>query len=150
MSVCGKRKCRGVAMVETAISLPLFLVLMLATAEFGRAFMEYNSLTKSVRDAARFVANEGLYGSLGVVIITGDVQTRASNLVVYGNAAGTGTPLLPGLDTSDVTVEAPGEDDVLVRAGYDYAPIFDYLPFFDGSGITPLYHFEAVVRMRAL
>lgn len=144
------RRARGLAMIELAIVLPVLLLLIMATAEMGRAFWQYNTLTKSVRDAARHASAGGLFGSTGVVVVTTSLRTQVQNLVVYGNTAGTGAPLLDGLSTSGVTVESPGEGDVLVRSRYSYQPIFGYLPNFRGGGTSTLYDFEAVVRMRAI
>ena len=45
---------RGAVLVETVVVLPLLLALILETAEFGHAFWQYSTLTKSVRDGARF------------------------------------------------------------------------------------------------
>ena len=143
-------KSRGLAMTEMAIVLPVALILVLATADLGRAFWQYNTLTKSVRDAARYAAGQGLYGSTGNVIVTDDLRAEVQNLVVYGNTAGSGAPLLAGLITSGVSLESPGEDDILVRTTYSYAPIFGWLPNFDGGGVSTFFDFEAVVRMRAL
>ena len=41
---------RGVAIVEFVLTLPLLMLLLLATAEIGRALFQYNTLTKAVRD----------------------------------------------------------------------------------------------------
>jgi hypothetical protein len=137
-------------MTEMAIVLPVILLLLMATAELGRAFWQYNTLTKSVRDAVRYASGQGLYGSGGVVLLTDELRTAVQNLVVYGNSAGTGAPLLAGLTTSNVTLESPGDEDILVRTTYTYAPIFGLLPTFDGGGIATIFDFEAVARMRAL
>jgi Flp pilus assembly protein TadG len=89
-----KRKSlqRGTAAVEFALILPLLLVLTLMVTELGRALMQYDTLTKSVRDAARYLS----------VQTPGTHQAQARNLVVYGNTAGTGTPLVPGLSLANV------------------------------------------------
>ena len=136
-------------MTEMAIVLPVILLLTMATAELGRAFWQYNALTKSVRDAARYASNEGLRGSTGIIVVTDELRTAVQNLVVYRNTAGTGSPLLAGLTTSNVALESPGDDDILVRTAYAYAPIFGFLPTFDGGGLSTVFNFEAVVRMRA-
>ncbi len=139
-------------MVELAIVTPLMLLLIFATAEFGRAFMQYNTLTKSVRDSVRHVASRALLGQTGVVQIDAALTLEAQNLVVYGsiNAAGN-LPLLPGLTPADVTVATAGAGDIVVSASYAYQPINSVLP---GFGIGPdrssLFTFRAAVTMRAL
>jgi hypothetical protein len=137
-------------MTEFAIVLPVVLMLLLAIAEFGRAFWEYNTLTQTVRDAGRYASSQGLFGSTGVVIVTEQLRTDVANLVVYGNVTGSGAPLLDGLSPDNVTVESPGEDDILVRATYAYTPIFDFIPNFRGGGVSPFLNFEATVRMRSI
>jgi len=86
---------RGVQLVELAIVLPLFMILFAATAEFGRYFYEYTTLSKAARLGARYLVTEK------VDCANADI---ARKLVVYGNTAGTGSPILPGLLTSHVTV----------------------------------------------
>ena len=83
---------RGVALTEFALALPMLLIVMLLIIEFGRAYYQYDMLTKSVREAVRYLSVR----SPGV-----DVD-KAKNIVVYGNPAGTGTPLLPGLTLANV------------------------------------------------
>src|SRR5512143_2892217 len=84
----------GAALVEFALILPLLLLLTMITTEFGRAIYQYNTIVKSLRGAARYLS----------VQTPGDANTltAARNLVVYGNAAGTGTALVPALTTSNV------------------------------------------------
>jgi Flp pilus assembly protein TadG len=86
------RRQRGVAIVEFALVLPLLLVMTFITTEFGRAVYQYNTLAKSVRDAARYLSIQTPNSHI----------TEARNLVVYGNTAGTGDPLVLGLTTSHV------------------------------------------------
>ncbi len=82
----------GAAMIELALILPLLLLLTFITTEFGRAIYQYNSIAKSVRDAVRYLS----------VQTPGTHVNEARNLVVYGNTAGTGAPLAPGLALSHV------------------------------------------------
>ena len=42
---------RGVALVEFALILPFLLVMLVMTAELGRAIYHYGELAKSVREA---------------------------------------------------------------------------------------------------
>jgi Flp pilus assembly protein TadG len=57
------RRCRGLAIVEFVIVLPLCLMVLMAAGEFSRAFMQYNTLEKGVRDGARYVAGKASFGS---------------------------------------------------------------------------------------
>jgi len=141
-------------MIELTIALPVLLFMCLATAEFGRALFQYNTLTKSVRDGARHAANVALLGSTGVVNITdASLQTDIKTLVVHANTGGSGAILLPGLSTNDVTVTNAGGGDIQVSVAYNYQPMVGaILPDFGlaggGTGLT--FTLRATVRMRAL
>lgn len=117
---CGRQ--RGVATVEFAITLPLLMLLILATAEVGRALFQYNTLTKALRDSARYVSG-ARPGTTGVFNLTAEIRDAAQKLAVYGNAAGAGATLLPGLAPSDVTVVDSGGGYVTVSAVYDFTPM---------------------------
>jgi Flp pilus assembly protein TadG len=149
-SLHASRKQRGIAMTEFAIVLPILLILTMASAEFGRGFVQYNALTKSVRDASRYVAAKAVKGSTGVVQINATVTTQTRNLVTYGNIAGTGTPLLPGLTPGNVTVVPGPPGSVIVSAAYTYVPIFASLPLFQFGSIGTSRTLSAAVTMRAL
>lgn len=142
---------RGTATVEFAITLPVLLLLMLATAELGRLISQYNTLTKAVRDGVRYAASTAANGSTGLVYITPQIQTAVANLVVTGSVNG-GTALLPGLSTSNVTVTDAGNGYVSVSATYTYQPIVAAtLPMFGlGSPIRVAVPLSAAAVMRAL
>ncbi len=143
---------RGIAAVEFAIVLPLLLLMMLATAELGRAFYQYDTLTKAVRDGARYIAGVAYSGTTGTISLTASDIQITRNLVVYGNIAGGNTPLLPGLSASDVSVSAVDAIHVQVAAAYPYSPIFASLPTF-GLGpadLSTTFTLTADVTMRAL
>lgn len=91
-------KQKGVAIVEFALILPLLLILSFITIEFGRSLYQYNTIAKSVRDAARYLSTQD------PTIVTTDPGkvTIAKNLVVYGNPSGMGSPLTIGLALSQV------------------------------------------------
>ncbi|MBA2676222.1 TadE family protein [Ramlibacter sp.] len=82
----------GAALVEFALILPLLLTLTIFVAEFGRAIMYYNTLTKSVRDAARYLSTK----------TPGTRLAEAKNLIVYGTPTAGATALVPGLTTAMV------------------------------------------------
>jgi Flp pilus assembly protein TadG len=51
--------CRGQSLVEFTLLLPVFLLLLIGTAEFGRAWMTRNILTGAAREAVRIAAVQG-------------------------------------------------------------------------------------------
>ena len=142
----------GTAALELAIALPVLLLLLVATAEVGRLLSQYDTLTKSVRDAARFLASNALGGTTGVVLITPQVQAQTQNLVVTGNINGSGSAILPGLVAANVTVTAVDSTHVSVSAAYPYQPLLGAtLPTFGiGSPISFSFPLNATVVMRGL
>jgi len=142
----------GLAAVEFALILPVLLILMLATAELGRAMHQYNTLTKMVFDGARYLSDNSTPGSTDVIDVTSTVNNAARNLVVYGDTGGNGAPLLTGMTPADVTVSVVDATHVRVSAQYVYAPLLPVLPLFGLSPddvVVPV-GFQAVVTMRAL
>ena len=125
------RSQRGIAMVEFVISAPVVLFIGLAIAEMGNAFLQYNTLTQSLRDGARELASVAGKGSAGVIDITADELTAVSNLVAYGTT-GTGTAVVPGLVPGDVTVTNMGDRNLSIQVDYVYQPLLT-------GGIPKLY-----------
>jgi Flp pilus assembly protein TadG len=148
----GPRAARGLAAVEFILSVPVLLLVMFAVIEIGRALVQYDTLSYAVRDSARFVSENAIAGTTGVVDITPAVRQQAQRLVVYGNAAGAGAPCLPGLGASRVTVAAAGLHDVEVIAEYPYQPIIGaVLPTFGyGDSIPLALTMRVSVIMRAI
>ena len=97
------RRQSGLASVELTLVTPFLLVMMLLAGEFTRLFMDYNTLTKGVRDAARLAVEVAYNGANQFELSDGKIAA-ARNLVVFGNSGGTGSPLLDGLETSQVSV----------------------------------------------
>jgi hypothetical protein len=102
LSACSRQK--GLAMVEFTILLPLLLMFFVAVAEFGILFFTHTTLTKTVENGARFLANNSI-DQVNRTVIDAGSETIVKNLVVYGNAAGTGSVLIDGMTTADVSVD---------------------------------------------
>jgi hypothetical protein len=148
-----KKKQNGVALIEFALILPLLLILTFITTEFGRALYQYNTIAKSLRDASRYLSIQD------PSIATTDPAkvTIAKNLVVYGNPAGEGAPLVIGLSTSHVPAptwnfqgSAPAINAVTIMVtGYKFRPlatgIFG-LTFGDANGDIPFGDISATMR----
>jgi len=149
------KRSRGVAAVEFAITAPLLIFVMLAAAEVGRAFVQYDTLSYSIRNSARFVTENVIAGDTGVVSLSSAVTSQARNLAVYGNVTGPGggRAILPGFLTSQVTVVDAGNNNIRVTAAYPYQPMLGaVLPTFGfGSGSIPLgFTMRIAVTMRAI
>ncbi len=142
-----RRDERGVQLVELAIVLPIFILLFGATAEFGRYFYEYTTLAKSARVGARYLATAA---------VNSTEDTNANNIVVYGNSAGTGNPILSGLSTTNVTITRSGGVPVLPQTvtvqitGFKHQPIFDLGAITNMSTLSMNIDVKPSVTMRYL
>lgn len=92
-----RRGERGSTLVEFAIGATLFLTVMFAVIEFGRALWVHNALADAARRGARYA-----------VVHTATDSTAVKNVVVYGDPAGGSTPLVDNLSTSNVNVTYSG------------------------------------------
>jgi Flp pilus assembly protein TadG len=145
-----KIRQRGVALVELALIIPFLLLLTFITTEFGRAMFEYNAVTKATRDAVRYLS----FQTPGTHIM------EARNLMVYGNLAGTGTPLARGLSLANVpagsccTWQTTGSNPVVTTitvrvSSYTFRPLFASvfgLSFADANGNIVFSDITATMR----
>jgi hypothetical protein len=132
-----KRQQTGAAMIEMVAVTPLLLLLLLGIGEIGKAFAQYNTLNKSVREAARQVSRTALLGTTGTIWLSPEIIAEGQNLVVYGNVANGPEPRLPGLSTSHVSVTDAGDNLVLIQARYPYSPIIGPVLETFGHGTDP-------------
>ena len=115
---------RGTQILELAIVLPVMMILLAAVGEFGRFFYTYSALDNAVRAGARHACKWERNASWTV--------PETTRMVVYGDYSDTSNgPILPGLSTSNVVVQANGPsvnniDSVTVKIiNYQYTPLFD-------------------------
>jgi Flp pilus assembly protein TadG len=119
-----RRDEHGVQLLELAIVLPILFVLFGAVAEFGRYFYEYTTAAKAARVGARYLADKSVTSGQNHI-------GPAKSLVVYGNTNSAGSPVLTGLDVSNVDVQYTGvvsgvPDTVTVSIiNYKHQPVFD-------------------------
>jgi Flp pilus assembly protein TadG len=124
-----RRDEHGVQLVEIAIVVPILVLLFAAVAEFGRYFYEYTTMAKAARVGARFMSTKSIDST------NTDWVSATKKLVVYGNTAGTGTPVLPGLTLSNVDVKFAGgtysagngvpTTVTISFVNYKHVPVFD-------------------------
>ncbi len=142
-------------MVEFVVAVPVLLFLLYVTVEVGRFLNQYSILSDAVRDASRYVAGAAIQGTTGLIVqgpAWSTLVAQGQNLAVYGNLAGAGTPLLPGLSVADVTVTADTTDNnVIVTAAYPYQGLFGgSLPDFMGGSLSTAWTMNIATTMRAL
>lgn len=144
---CFRKDESGIQLVELAIVLPVFLLLFGATAEFGRFFYEYTTVAKAARVGARYLATAA---------VNGVEDTRARNLVVYGNLTGTGSPVISGLSTGQVVITRQGGVPVLPQTvtiqiiGFKHQPIFDLGKMINSQSLNLNIDVKPSVTMRYL
>lgn len=142
-----RRDERGLQLVETAIVIPIFLILFGATAEFGRYFYEYTTLAKATRSGARY---------LSTAPVTGLEDAAAKNIIVYGNPTGTGSPILTDLSTTNIVITRQGGVPVLPETvtveivNYKHLPIFDLGKLTNTVGLSLNVDVKPSVTMRYL
>jgi Flp pilus assembly protein TadG len=83
------RRDRGAAIIEVAITLPLLLLISVATFEFGRAFQTWQVLTNAAREGARLAIIAGS--------TDGGVITRVQDYLTSG--------AVPNPDTATVVID---------------------------------------------
>jgi Flp pilus assembly protein TadG len=87
------RSIRGQSLVEFALVLPLFLLLLIGITEFGRAWMTRNILTGASREAARIAAIQGNTASAlsraTTILSSAGISGASVNIVDDGAPYGT-------------------------------------------------------------
>jgi Flp pilus assembly protein TadG len=105
-----ERRERGQSLVETAVVLPILLLLVAAIVDFGRAFDAYIVLTNAAREGARF-------GSVKPTLAEAEVKQ-----IVVDDVLGSGTNITQMTDfTADnVTVVGQTENAEVVKVTVTY------------------------------
>lgn len=91
-----KKSERGASLVEFSIAATVFITVMFAIVEFGRAVWAHNALADAARRGARYA------------VINPANTTKVKNLVVYGDPDGGTNPVVPELTTDNVEVTYSG------------------------------------------
>ena len=83
------RNQRGAALIETAITIPLVLLVSVAIFEFGRAYQTWQVLTNAAREGARVAVLESYTDAQVTTIVqnylTGGRLTNTPNIQVVRN-----------------------------------------------------------------
>lgn len=95
-----RRAMRGAVAVEFALLLIPLMLLAFGIAEYGRALYQYNTLVKTVRDAARLLSHHNPADPISYAVVLDEARC----LAVHGNTSCSGPALAPGLTTGMVTI----------------------------------------------
>ena len=112
------RTAKGQSLVEFALILPLFILLVVGMTEFGRAWMTKNILTGAAREAVRAAAVETEINAYGSAEAIADSVLGSANIPITfaGDAIFDDTGSITTVDGVDVPI-------VFVRITYDF-PFF--------------------------
>lgn len=97
MKRINKNKERGASLVEFSIAATVFLTVMFAVVEFGRALWTHNALADAARRGARYA-----------VINEQSKMDDVKKIVVYGSLNADAKPILDNLTTDNVDVDYEG------------------------------------------
>ena len=96
------RSRRGSAFIEFALAATVLIPIFLGTFQFGYGFYVYNLMSSQVRAGARY-ASLRTYRCGNTSSMTA-YTSAVKNVVRFGNPAGTGTVIEPGLQDSEVSI----------------------------------------------
>ena len=119
---------RGSAAVEFAIVIPVLLLLVLGTVEFGRVFFLQNSITNAARVGARTMAIEASAANPNAV---SDAKSQTAAAAVAPALTTTQVTVSTSNGTSNCVVPAAGTAVyVTVTIAYPVTQITGFLPVF--------------------
>ena len=108
------QKQNGSSLLEFVVVSLVFFVMLIAICAGGNLYYTHNALVESTRRGARFAALQAGATPAGTPHVTPSDQacdttspslTAIKNYTMYGNTAGTGTKLAPGLTTANICVK---------------------------------------------
>jgi Flp pilus assembly protein TadG len=103
---------RGQALLETALVLPLVLLVATSIFEFGRAYQTWQVLTNASREAARIAV---LPGTTDL-----DIQTRVQQYLTAGQLAGTASVAVDRTRTISIGIGTAGSTRITVSYPFNF------------------------------
>lgn len=130
---------RGAALLEFALVLPLFLVIILLTIDFGFLVYDKAVITNATREAARFgsMRSAAVWNKSDVVAVacnyvkTALISTKAGNFTSNCSVAGA-NPKIEVPVPANASAPVFG-DQVVVKITYAYHGFFTSLNFLPGT-----------------
>ncbi len=110
------RNQKGAAMVELAIALPLILILLCGTIEFGILYYNKQVITNASREGAR------------AGIVAGITNSTIKTIVKeYSNAKLIGLNGSVSITDSDIQIILDGDDDLKISVNVAYSFLFSQI-----------------------
>jgi len=135
-----KKSERGATLLEFTFVAVTFFTMLLAITSGANFYFTQNALVEATRRGARFAATQAATNPAGTITACdpntttniGPSLTAIRNYAVYGNAAGTGSPLVGNLQPTNVNVQycnfGVGNGSVTVYiTGYDYSVVIPFI-----------------------
>jgi Flp pilus assembly protein TadG len=116
------RQRRGAALVETALVLPIFFMVILGIVEFGRAFMVCQMLQNAAREGCR----KAVTGAYTTAAITTDIKSTLQSIGVNSSKV-----TVSIIVTVDPTNPAVANNEVSVATTKDLVAVTVSIPFKD-------------------
>ena len=142
----GQRGEKGQALVEFALLVPIFLMLLFAVVDFGMGFHSWITVTNSAREGARLGAVQATTAQIIVrVQDTSDLIDEDTKMTVTVACGPSSDPPPTGTCTSQ-----PAES-VVVRVDYDYdliTPLASLVAFLSCDIIGPTLTLSSTGEMR--
>ena len=148
-----RRGQRGQSMVELALTLPLLALILIGTADLGRAFIYYTRLTNAVEagalqgrftPAAAQAPTSDCYNSTNVGYIDCRVVLESKGVIEKGDVVVECWDPTMTIKKSSCAVGVAGVNDVLVvKATYQFRPLTAQLAGILGNG----YRMGKTIRM---
>lgn len=140
---------RGQSLVEFALVLPIFLIVVFGIVDFGMGLRGWITITSAAREGARVGAVYAIPGTGGTTASPASCTTVAAGDT--SSIAGRSCTAADGLPLANVAVGVDGAggetgDPVRVKVTYDYNYITPLGSFIDGL-FGPL-HMETIADMR--
>ena len=106
------RAQRGQAMIETALTLPLLLLLSVSVFEFGRAFQYWQILTNAAREGARVAVLPGTGSD--------DVTERVAAYIEGGQLVNAGSATVTVVSDDEISIGASTASASTVTVSYPF------------------------------
>ena len=141
-----RRREKGQALVEFALLVPIFLILMFAIVDFGMGFHSWITVTNSAREGARLGAVQATTDDIiQRVEDTSDLINEDAKMTVTVGCGPSSDP-----PPTDPCPSLPG-DSVVVQVEYDYdliTPLASLIAFLSGDIIGPTLTLSSTAEMR--
>ena len=128
---------RGATLLEFTFVAVTFFTMLLAITSGANFYFTQNALVEATRRGARFAATQAATTPAGEItacplLNSGPSLSAIRNYAVYGNVAGTGSPLVGNLQPTNVNVEycnfGVGNGSVTVYiTGFDYSVVIPFI-----------------------